>query len=366
VGHADAPLQGPTGAARLLQGYSQFVDDLRSFVDAFEAFAGHLASVQLQPLLLALLMHFLRLTARVRGWQNIVRAAYPALEVPFRSMFLAYWAGVGVNAITPARGGDLVKLYISKHRVHGTTYPTLGSTLVVETLFDFFLASSLLLVALQLGLLPGIPDLPSIPAFDWSFAVEHPRLAAFVVSILAAGVILLVTWASRHVVAFKERVKLGFAILGDWRTYAQQVVSWQALSWVLRVATVFFFLRAFGVPATAETVLAVLVVGGLATTLPFTPGGAGTQQAVLVFALADWASRSAVLSFSVGMQVATAAMNVAIGFAAIALTLGTVRWREHVQRDRELNARAGDEPPDEEPAANGPRAGAPSRPAPRA
>jgi uncharacterized membrane protein YbhN (UPF0104 family) len=343
------------------------VDDLRSFVDAFEAFAGHLAAVQLWPLCLALLMHFLRLTARVRGWQNIVRAAYPALRVPFRTVFLAYWAGVGVNAITPARGGDLVKLYIAKHRIRGTTYPTLGSTLVVETLFDFVLASLLLLVALQMGLLPGIPDLPGLPAFDWSFAVEHPRLAAFIVSVLVAGAILLVTWASRHVVAFKERVKLGFAILGDWRVYAEQVVSWQALSWVFRVASVFCFLRAFGIPATVETVLAVLVVGGLATTLPFTPGGAGTQQAVLVFALADWASRSAVLSFSVGMQVATAAMNVAIGFAAIVLTLGTLRWRQHVQRDRELQARGGGDGDEDGPAATGPPpASAPSRPAPRA
>ena len=127
---------------------------------------------------------------------------------------------------------------------------------------------------------------------------------------LAAAAILLVTWASRHVVAFKERVKLGFAILGNWRVYVEQVVSWQALSWVFRTASVFFFLRAFGVPATVDTVLAVLVVGGLATTLPFTPGGAGTQQAVLVFALADWASRSAVLSFSVGMQLTTVVVNV--------------------------------------------------------
>jgi uncharacterized membrane protein YbhN (UPF0104 family) len=340
------------------------VDDLRAFLDAFEAFAGHLAAVQWGPLGLAVLMHIFRLSARIRGWQNILRAAYPGIPIPFRSVFVAYWAGVGVNAITPARGGDVVKLYIAKHRIKGTTYPTLGSTLVVETLFDFVLATLLLLVALQMGLLPGIPDLPGIPAFDWSFAVEHPRLAVFLLSVLAAAAILFVTWASRHVVAFKERVKLGFAILGNWREYVDRVVSWQALSWVFRVASVFFFLRAFGIPATVDTVLAVLVVGGLATTLPFTPGGAGTQQAVLVFALADWASRSAVLSFSVGMQLTTVVVNVLIGFGSIAVALGTVRWREHVQRDRELQ-RSVTEPTPEEPPA-GPPARAPSPPTPRA
>ncbi len=315
------------------------MDDVRAFAGAFEAFARHLAAVGWTALALALVCHLLRLIARVRGWQNILRAAYPHARVPFRTVFGAYWAGVGVNAITPARGGDLVKLYLAKNGVRGASYPTLGSSLVVETLFDFVLASVLFLVALQQGLLPGLPELPALPAFDWSFAVRHPRVAAVIASVLLAGAILLVSWASRHVFAFKEKVKRGFAILGDWRAFMTRVVSWQAVSWIFRVASVFFFLRAFHIPATFETVLAVLVVGGLATTLPFTPGGAGTQQAVIVFALSGWASSSAVLSFSVGMQVATVAVNVAIGFGAIVLMLGTVRWREHVSRDDVLSTR---------------------------
>ena len=309
------------------------MDDVRSFLDAFEAFGRHLAAVGIGALALAILCHLARLAARVRGWQNILRATYPGERVPYWSVFGAYWAGVGVNAITPARGGDLVKLYLARHRIERSSYPTLGSTLVVETLFDFVLATLLLLVALQQGLLPGLPDLPAIPAFDWSFAASHPRVVGILFSVLVAGAILLVAWASRHVVAFREKVKQGFVVLGDARTFVRQVVSWQALSWVFRTASVFFFLEAFNIPATFETVLAALVVGGLATTLPFTPGGAGTQQAVLVFALAGWASSSAVLSFSVGMQLATVVVNVAVGFGAIALMLGTVRWRDHLRGD---------------------------------
>ena len=306
------------------------MDDVRAFVDAFEAFVRHLAGVSFGALALALLLHVARLVFRVRGWENILRAAYPGTPIRFRSVFGAYVAGVGVNAIAPARGGDAVKLYLARHRIEGSSYPTLGSTLVVETLFDFVVASVLLLVALERGLLPGLPDLPGLPAFDWSFIVEHPRIAAVLACVLLAGLILLVTWASGHVVAFREKVTQGFAILGDWRVFGARVVSWQAASWVMRVASVYWFLEAFHIPATFETVLAVLVVQGLATTLPFTPGGAGTQQAVLVFALGGTAARSAVLSFSVGMQLATIAVNVALGFAAIALMLGTVRWRERV------------------------------------
>ena len=48
------------------------------------------------------------------------------------------------------------------------------------------------------------------------------------------------------------------------------------------------------------------------------PGGAGTQQAVLVFAFSGTAAASTVLGFSVGMQLVTTAVNVILGFGAIA------------------------------------------------
>jgi uncharacterized membrane protein YbhN (UPF0104 family) len=307
------------------------MDDVRAFLDASEAFFKAFAAVAWGPLLLAVSFHVVRLLLRARAWQNILQAAYPETKVRYWSTFGAYMAGVGVNAIVPARGGDVVKLYLVRHRVENSSYPTLASSLVVETLFDFVVASVLFLAAIQLGLLPGLPDLPRLPAFDWAFVVEHPRIAIFVWCLLLGGLIVLVAWASRHVTAFRQKLALGFAILHDWRQYVREVVSWQAGSWVARIASTFFFLRAFHVDATAETTLAVLVVGGLSTVLPFTPGGAGTQQAILVFALAGAAASSTILAFSFGQQLVVTIVNVALGFGAILLMLGTLRWRHHVR-----------------------------------
>jgi glycosyltransferase 2 family protein len=327
------------------------VDDVRAFLDASEAFFRAFAAVAWGSLLLAVGFHVLRLMMRVRAWQNILQAAYPETKVRYWSTFGAYMAGVGVNAIVPARGGDVVKLYIAKHRIEGATYPTLASSLVVETLLDFVVASILFVVAIQMGLLPGLPDLPRLPAFDWAFVVEHPRLALLIWCFMLAGLILLVSWASRHVTAFREKLALGFAILHDWHQYVREVVSWQAGSWVARVFSTFFFLRAFHVDATAKTTIAVLVVGGLSTVLPFTPCGAGTQQAILVFALSGAAAKSTILAFSFGQQLVVTIVNVAIGFGAILLMLGTLRWRRHVQGDEdEIRGRGppgadGPEPP---------------------
>jgi uncharacterized protein (TIRG00374 family) len=334
------------------------VNDVRAFLDGSEAFFKAFAAVAWGALLLAVVFHVLRLGLRVRAWQNILQAAYPETKVRYWSTFGAYLAGVGVNAIVPARGGDVVKLYLVRHRIEGSSYPTLASSLVVETLFDFVVSTVLFLVAIQMGLLPGLPDLPRLPAFDWAFVVEHPRIAIFIWCVLLAGLIVLVSWASRHVTAFKEKVELGFAILRDWRVYVREVVSWQAASWLARVASTFFFLRAFHVDATVKTTLAVLVVGSLSTVLPFTPGGAGTQQAILVFALAGAATSSTILAFSFGQQLVITIVNVAIGFGAILLMLGTLRWRHHVRGD-EAEITGKQKPPPEgldPPPGNGPAA----------
>src|ERR671922_769618 len=110
------------------------VDDVRAFIDATEAFFSALASVGWGALALAILFHVLKLVLRVRAWQNILRASYPGERVPYGGVFGAYVAGVGVNSLAPARAGDLVKLYLAKRRVRQSNYPTLTSTLVVETL----------------------------------------------------------------------------------------------------------------------------------------------------------------------------------------------------------------------------------------
>ncbi|HEX2505968.1 MAG TPA: lysylphosphatidylglycerol synthase domain-containing protein, partial [Gaiellaceae bacterium] len=223
------------------------MDDVHAFLDAVQAFFSHLAAVSWGALTLAVALHVLKLVFRVRAWQNILRASYPDRRVPYSGIFGAYVAGVGVNSIAPARGGDLVKLYLAKRRVEGSTYPTLGSSLVVETLFDFVVAAVILVWAVQLGVLPGVPDLPSLPAFDWTFVVEHPTLAAFLGGVLVFAGFLLFGWASRHVYALRAKLAQGFAALHDRRAFLTGVVSWQAASWVARILSVFFFLEAFNI-----------------------------------------------------------------------------------------------------------------------
>ena len=70
----------------------------------------------------------------------------------------------------------------------------------------------------------------------------------------------------------------------------------------------------------------VMSVQAISTMLPFTPGGAGAQQALLVATL-EGPSRAAVLSFSVGTQIAMAAWSAVLGFGALLLIFRTTNWR---------------------------------------
>src|SRR5260221_8637333 len=109
---------------------------MHAFFHAAGSFFGHLAAVDFAALGIACGVQALRLAVRSVDWRNITAAAYPGGRVRWGSVFGGYLGGVGLNAVVPARGGDALKLFLVKHRVPGSTFPTLAATLVVETLFD--------------------------------------------------------------------------------------------------------------------------------------------------------------------------------------------------------------------------------------
>ena len=311
------------------------------FFHALRVFGDELAGVGWLALAIALGLHFLKLLVRTVAWRNILRASFPEENVPWPPVLGAYVAGVGVNSIVPGRGGDLVKIYLVHRRIPGTTYTTLASTLVTETLLDMVLALALFLWALTQGVLPSLHVLPNVPSFDWGWLLARTKAGAAVFALLTTAAIVLVWWASRHVENFKQRVGAGFAILRDRRRYAREVASWQLLSWVLRIASLYFFLLAFHVHASIHNALLAQVVDSLSTLLPFSPGGVGTKQGFLVYVLQGQAATSRLLALSVGQYVAVTLFNVVAGAIAIFAMLRTLRLREILGRAKAAESGAG-------------------------
>jgi uncharacterized membrane protein YbhN (UPF0104 family) len=308
---------------------------LESFFDAVGSFFDSLAEIQFLSLLLGLLAFTGYLTLRARAFFNILRAAYPDEEFPFRRIWGAYVAAYGFNGIVPARGGDVIKLFLTKTSVPRSSYPAVASSMLVENVFDATMAVFILTFAFSQGAFPKPQDFSDIPAFDLQFFASHPQFTLFVLTVLAIGGLVAFALLSARVRAFWARVRQGLTILQDRRRYFRTVWLVQLGGWLLRFTAFWFLLEAFNVGGSVENVLLVLGVNAVAALVPFTPGGAGVQQALLVKVFAGTATGATIAAYSVGQQIAIAATTFACGFAAIVFIFRFRSFKEVIAAGRE-------------------------------
>jgi uncharacterized protein (TIRG00374 family) len=310
---------------------------MNAALDATSAFLGHLVSADWRWIVLGVLLHLAKTACRSRAWRNVVMAAYPRADLRWRHVYGAYLAGVGLNAVVPARSGDLLRLFLVKRRIEGASYPTLASTLVVETLFDLIVSAALLFWAVQAGVIPGLDSLARLPGLQLSLISAQPFAAAAAGVLATAAAALLLRRFSGRLVAVGHRLAQGFSVLRDGRRYFRSVAAWQAADWMLRILAAYCFLRAYGVAvglgpvADLESALRIQVAQSLSTLVPVTPAGLGTEQALAAYVLAGKATTTALVGFSAGMRLTLVGVNVAAGAAVVVLTLGTVRWRRHME-----------------------------------
>jgi len=324
------------------------VSDLGSNFEAFfnrtAEFFRHLSEVHWGAFGLALLCLLGMQLARAWAWRNVLRAAYPQQRIAFLPLSTAYLAGAGINAIVPAHAGDVTKVFLVKRQIPDSSYPAVTSSFLVQTVFDTTVGVLVLLYAISQGLLPPLPQIPDLPAFELSFWADHPKTLAIVTAAVLLGLAIGIYLLAHRVRRFWARVRQGLVILTDPSRYLREVALWQGVGWLLRFAAFWFFLEAFEIGGTVGNVMLVMSVQAIANVVPFTPGGAGAQQALLVATLSG-PSRTAVLSFSVGTQIAMAAWSVVLGFTAILLVFQTTDWRGLIRQaeedaDKEENAAA--------------------------
>jgi uncharacterized membrane protein YbhN (UPF0104 family) len=301
------------------------------FLQGAEEFFSRLGDISWPAMVVALLFYLAHLLARTRAWQNVLRAAYPEKKVPYSRVTAAYLVGAGMNSFIPARFGDAVKIFLAKRSIRGSSYPAITSSFLVQTVFDTSAGVLVFIYALTQGLLPEPPELPDLPAFDLAFWADNPNILIFTLTALGIAAVIAFALIARRAEAFWDRVKQGVVVLTDIPLYLRTVASWQGIGWILRFFSFWFFLEAFHIGGSFENVMLVMSVQAVSTLLPLTPGGAGAQQALLVATLAG-PGPIAVLTYSVGQQIAVAAWAAALGFFALAFVFRTMDWRSLIRR----------------------------------
>ena len=255
---------------------------ITNVVDAAGNFFSQLSALNFWSLLLGLALYAIYLLLRSRALFNAVRAAYPGVEVRWRDVWGAYMVGYGINTVFPLGGGNIAQLFLTRVSIPPSSYPTVASALWTGVIFDWFMGLLIMGFAFTQGVFPKPPDFSKLPAFDISFFASHMRFTLFFVTVLGICFLLGFAFLSARVRAFWQRLRQGFAILRDGRRYRREMATWQFASWIFRFAAYWALLDAFHIGGSVRNALLVLAVQVVASVFPFTPGGLGVQQALLL------------------------------------------------------------------------------------
>jgi uncharacterized membrane protein YbhN (UPF0104 family) len=301
-------------------------------LDSAGKFFSQLANLGWVSLLLGLALYAVYLLLRSRALFHAIRAAYPGEKIRWRDVWGGYMVGYAVNNVFPLGGGNIAQLFLTRAAIPPSSYPTIAAGLSTGVIFDWFMGVLVMCFAFTQGVFPKPPNFSKLPAFDISFFASHMRFTLFFLTLLGVAFLVAFALLSARVRAFWQRVRQGFTILRDWPRYRREMAAWQFASWIFRFASYWALLDAFHIGGSVRNALLVLGVQVVASVFPFTPGGLGVQQALL---LTIFANSPDVASFSVGQQIATAVLSTGLGFAALVFIFRFKSFREVIQRGKE-------------------------------
>jgi hypothetical protein len=331
-------------------------DVFRTADHALELLLHRAASVNPWLCLVGIFAYILAQSVRPRGWHTIIRAAYPdQTQLKPRHTIAAYLAGAGLNGIIPARGGDVVKLWLVHRRMPESRYPTLAATFLPETLFETAFGIGLVIWALSRGFLPVPTSSGELPHFDVSFIIEDPVPALAVIAGIA--IVSYISWRllRKRIADLSTRLRQGVTILHEPKTFILGVASWQALGRLIRLGSLAAFMEAFHLPVTLSTVTLVMAAQGGGRIIPLAPASAGLRLAMLSYGFVETTGHAvdiaAITTFTFGVGALLMIAGLVVGLVALGLELGT--WspraavraaREAVHRQRESDAATTAEP----------------------
>jgi len=312
-------------------GHTSVGSTIQSLLNSAGQFFSQLANLSWVSLLIGLACFALYLLLRSRALFNAVRAAYPGVAVRWRDIWGAYMVGYAINNVFPLGGGNIAQLFLTRVAIPPSSYPTIIAALSTGVIFDWAFGVLIMCFAFTQGVFPKPPDFSKLPAFDISFFASNMRFTLFLLTVLGIAFLIGFAWLSARVRAFWQRIRQGLTILRDRRRYLREMASWQFASWIARFASYWALLDAFHIGGSVRNALLVLAVQVVASVFPFTPGGAGVQQALL---LAIFAHNPDVAAFSVGQQIATAVLTSVLGFGALVLIFRFKSFREVIARGK--------------------------------
>ena len=200
-------------------------------------------------------------------------------------------------------------------RCPSSSYPAVAAAFSIEFIFDLTIAVPVLAYAFSQGVFPKPPDFSKLPAFDLAFFASHPRFTLFLLTVLGIAVLAGFALLSARVRAFWARVRQGLTILSR-----PPALLPRGLARAVRGLAV--PLRRVLVPAGGvqrRRVGAATCCSCSASTR--SPRWCRSRPAARACSRRCWSRSSArgatVAAYSVGQQIAIAALTFGIGLASV-------------------------------------------------
>ncbi len=318
--------------------------------------AAHAASLILRDtadvnpwlLVLGTVLYVFSQAIRTRGWHTIIKAAYPDSPLMPRHTMTAYLAGSGLNAVIPARGGDVVKLALVRRRIDDSSYATLAGTFVPETVFETLFGTALVAWALSQGFLPVPTSSGELPSLDVTFVIRHPFVTAAILASLVAVVLIIGRTLQRGATTLLDRFRVGLTIFGTPRRFVTGVASWQALARIVRLGSLAAFMGAFSLPVTVTTVVLVMAAQGGGRIIPLAPASAGLRLAMLSYGFVEVTGEAVdiaqITAFTFGVGTVLLLSGLLIASAIVWRELGTLNPRRALRVAQEAVGRGDADP----------------------
>lgn len=218
----------------------------------------------------AMLIYAANLTIRAWRWQVILR---PVAAIPYPIVARALLVGYGLNAVMPARLGELFRAEFFK-KTYGLSRVWGLTSIVIERLFD----GITVICCLGFGLLFATAARPNAGLLIKVLVTGSVLFGV----LLFAAVYLSGSVMSRMVGRFPglsghiAMVQQGFQILRTWRTL--QVIGVTLIIYVPDALTLWFLVKAVGLTLGFADTLVLLGAASLSTLVPSGPAFLGTLQ----------------------------------------------------------------------------------------
>jgi uncharacterized membrane protein YbhN (UPF0104 family) len=214
------------------------------------------------------------LVTLARGWRWHRIMLHNGVPHERSDAFALCVVGYAGNNVLPARGGELLRIFLLSQRSGARKRDVLGSV-IAERVLDA-VALVLLLVLLSLGKVAGSSpgDTQSVTAFA--------LLGAAVVGVVAALVLRRRERLARVVARIRPVVAASRGLLGLWGLMLFAVT---AGLWILEGVIVWLVGQSLGLEVSVVEGVFVLVLAGMFAVIPSAPGYVGTFDAGMLVAL---------------------------------------------------------------------------------